>query len=291
MAFEILSAITPFFGDDICNDTIFRKLATMGNNEHTNLIKILIDQNPPSKNSTYSMYKVNILNNEASHHLDIDKYNYDADQYYNTIQCDDQNIFLHILSVDSMLEYIEDNCHKKYLYFPVVFGSEVHKFGHFSVIIFDIAERKVYMVDPNGRSSFFDNMLIKYIEKTGNKELEGVMLNSLYNNLHIDGVNLVNKLIEQYVHEFNFMSSINFRFIPSSDWNKNNLVINRTFPKSCVINSGNCVMMTTLLIHLTHLFQDKEIKEIYHTIAEMPDEELIHLINGYSVGVYNLFMV
>ena len=272
--------IIPFMEDGICDEITYKKIATINNENYERLLEFFINQKSPGKNSSYSLYKTDIYSGIFSHHLDIASGV--GDSFHATLQCDDRHILLHTLSVDSMMEFLNNNVSQRYVFMPLVFGTEVKEKGHFGVVVFDLKANDVFMLDPNGKTSFFDNIFIEYSKKSGEHVYE-----NYEKDLYIDGGSLVDKLIEGYVNELNFVFDLGLKYIGSSAWNPKTYVINRTFSNENVIGSGHCVAITTMLIHLLHL-SDSSVTDVYEKLGKLSDVHIMEIINGYSVGISSM---
>lgn len=238
--------------------SVFEKMITMITNQS--------DSN--NLEQAYTLYKIDRKKKEFSHHIDITGNIGDA--YHTTLQADRDFIFLHTLNSINIALYLDLASKQRYTYLPSVYGSEIHRTGHQSVIIFDKVKKEVILFDPNGRSTFFDDVEIRF----GGKD-------------RIDSSILIDMIMAGFVDRFNNDTGLKYRYIPSSIWNPKKLIINRRFEKS-IIGSGFCVITTILYVHLLAL-TEFDISVAYEMIASLSDDEMLYIISSYVSGMYEIF--
>ena len=276
-----ISLIYPYMGSGICTSDVRKKISTMDFKNYDRIFNFLVDQESVTKldNISYSLYKVNIFTKHFSHHLDITTPI--GNMYHTTFQASDQFIMFHTLSPETMLLFLISNTkkNKRYIFMPVMFGTEMKKNGHFAAIIFDTILNSVYFMDPNGRPDYFNNMFAE-VYKQSNKEL---CYGDIYDDMIINSNEYIDNCITNYIKILNETFDLKYKYISSTKWNPNMYIINKTFSDVTVIGSGHCVIIGTLLMHCLHL-ASKDITMIFELFGRLKNEELLEIINGYSVG-------
>lgn len=282
--FDPINELVPFMEYDICDENILRNIKRINENHIEKLLHVLCDQNLINiSNIVYSIYKMDIHTFNFSHHIDIIPNGHG--QNHTSIQSELNYLLLHILSPESMALYLTENIsrNKRYTFMPITFGHEYTDSGHMTSLIFDNREYKVYLYDPNGRSTYFNTIYIDAYLKNGGK-----MENSLRKDMYVSTENLLNALIKSYVDELYNKYRIKYEFIPSNNWNKNDGVLNKNFKKS-VIGNGHCVIITIMFLHYLSITEDN-VENIFNKLTNVCDEELLYIINCYSMGIYNNFI-
>lgn len=279
---EINNVLGLYMGIGICDENVNSKIAEIDFHKYEQFMNLITSQKFVSSiEPIYSMYKVNLVTHEVSHHIDIA--GNIQNMYYTTIQSDDRFLVLNCLCVNSLMTFLLENTKdiSKYVFIPAVFGSEVNEIGHFSIIAFDIIEKKVYFIDPNGRSSFFDNIFNIYAQK-----IKDTTLLSYTSNMSVNTEELLEKLIELYIKNFNSVYGTEYEFVKRLKWNPLQISINKTYDET-VIGSGHCVATSTLIANYLSI-TNKKPNDIINIFNKMNKEEIIQVINSYSVGMYNI---
>lgn len=278
---DLTTKLNGFMETGICDDQIHKKLRTLKFNIYEKLLNFLTNQIAiNSINPIYSLYKIDTISETSSYHIDIS--GEIGNMYYTTIQADDRHIFLNCLNIESLLIFLVENSVKnknnRYIFIPVVFGSEVNEVGHFSSLVFDIKENKVYFCDPNGFTNFFDNIHIIHSNRNNN-----YWAMQFYNNMYINSEKLIEKLITCYINDLNEKFGTEYKFISRMEWNPTKYSFNRSFNNS-VIGNGHCVITTTIIINYLKN-TDCNVNELYQKIGSLKNEEVLEIINSYSVGI------
>lgn len=271
-------------GIGICDKFVHLKIATCGFKKYERLLNFITGQTSViSINPTYSMYKINIFSKIPSHHLDLIGYTYG--QYYSTIQTDENHLIFNCLNLDSLLLFLLENSKDltKYIFIPIVYGSVDYNSGHFAVLVFDIIMKNVYFVDPNGKAGFFDDIFYTLSKKNSDPEMLKYMnLEDMY----IDTEELLEKMFELYIKNYNDKFGENYKFVKRSIWNQSKFTINKNYDTS-EIKSGHCVCVTTLFVdYMTKTYESPDV--VINILKKISQNEILELINGYSVGMYNL---
>lgn len=167
---EICGRLGSFLGDDgFCDEAKRKKLSTMSFCHCDHVINMITGQSSiQSQEPTYSIYKINVFGENPEHEIDLTSHI--GNSFHTTIQVDGNYLFLNCLNIMSLMLFLGENSKdfNRYVFIPIVFSTEIHENGHATMLAFDVISKKVYFLDPNGKSSYFDNIMLKYAEK--NKE-------------------------------------------------------------------------------------------------------------------------
>jgi hypothetical protein len=282
---KITHFLSGYMGESVCTDHMLEKLKKIKFNDYEKKVLNFITPqiSVSSIGPSYSLYKIGIINQIPSHHVDVTG-NINS-MFYTTLQADDKHLFLNCLDIQSLFLFFVENKHKskRYIFIPVVFGSEVNEVGHFAMLIFDNLQNNVYFADPNGKTTFFDDILVVHSEKHYREE----WARNYHSQMYIDCEDLIEKLISFYISQFNDMCDMNFKFVSRKSWNKMSHCLNRHLSGS-LIGSGHCVMMGTLIMNYLHV-TNADVGMFFDLIGKLTDRELTELINAYSSGIYQFF--
>jgi hypothetical protein len=282
---DLSEKLSGCFGTGICDEKIHKTLSTLTFKNYEKIFNLLTNQiSIKSINPTYSLYKASLFTGQASHHINISSDI--GDMYYTTIQSDDKCLFLHCLSPESLVLFLMENSGNTttYISIPVIFSSEIHKQGHFCILVFNIITREVFFVDPNGRSSFFDNIFYLEGEKSG---LSSITAQYNYlEDLHVDSEEMIENMLKLYISDVNTIFDTTYKFIERTQWNPYELTINKDHDAS-LIKSGHCVCIGTLIANYICVTKESP-ADVFAKFANMEQYEILELINSYSVGMYEL---
>lgn len=273
---------------NICDKKIIKHLTSLNSKDYDYIISLISGQTSILKTYPYySLYKVNILNNKFSHHIDI--FDDSGDDNRISVQYDDNHLILHTFSVESLIFYIGD-IKSKYIFLPIIFNSENKKSSHLTSLIIDKVSQKFYLYDPNGKSSYFNDIFAKIIKKENiysdiYSDIFSDIYSDIYSDFNFDGNELIDILIQGYVNDIREKINIQYEYVSSKIWNPMNNVINRSFNDNTIIGSGHCVVTTFLFLHCLCLTNDN-IKETFWQLSNLNTEELLYLINSYSYWIY-----
>lgn len=164
---EICGRLGSFLADDnFCNESIHKKLRTMTFQHCDEILNMITGQSTiHSINPSYSIYKINVFNDTPIHEVDLESNIGDA--FHTTIQVDGTYLFLNCLNILSLMLFLGENSRdlNRYVFIPVIFSTEIHEHGHATMLVFDVVSKNVYFADPNGKSVYFDNMMLKHAKK------------------------------------------------------------------------------------------------------------------------------
>lgn len=169
----------------------------------------------------------------------------------------------------------------RYIYIPLIDSKYGQKTGHMSSVIFDKQKSNIYLFDPNGYISFFD-------EITMDDETYASMVEAGVEDYELLTRNedKVNTLLYKYVEKFNEDNKTQYKYIPSSSWNPKRLCINSEF-RNFSMQTGFCVPATVLFIHLLHITND-DVDNIFNLVGSINKSALFYLYVNYCCGVYGL---
>jgi hypothetical protein len=282
MVSTIVSLVEPYYGVGICDKVELDTLKKIKFDTYDLVTNFLLEQmSIKSFSPTYTLYKVDIVTHLCSHHLDI--VTEISNMYHTTLQATDKLLMLHTLSHSTLILFLSEHQHrlKRYVFLPVMFGHELEKNGHCASLAFDTFENKVYFIDPNGITTYFDRLLIDLFTYH-NKDILLLPLNDII----INTEKLVEILFQTYIADLNSKFDTKFEFVSKQIWNKSGFSVNKSLSTS-VIGVGHCVISTILINHLLHMSQS-DISVIIKTLGCMPIEANIEIINNYSIGITDL---
>lgn len=285
---NICSKLGDFLQDnEFCNEKIHKKLTFLSFFDYEKILNIIAGQSSIKKlNPSYSIYKINVFSGNCEHEVDL-KSNI-GNQYYTTIQADENYLFLNCLNVTDLMMFLLENTNdlNRYVFIPVIFSTEIHETAHISILVFDVVNKLVYFADPNGKTSFFDNMLIKYAEKNKEEWMTEEIFKELYENSFIDSEQHIESLMEFYINKLNMSFNLNYKFVKRVTYNKNGNTINQKYNKDILIGSGHCMIISIMIAN--YLSSNSNIEEIFELFGKLSIEEKVQLISSYSVGIHNV---
>jgi hypothetical protein len=270
--------------DGICDESVHKKLSTLSYPDYEHVLSFLTRQSSVRNiEPSYSLYKVSLFNEIVAHELDIT-----ADiknMYHTTVQAENNFLVLNCLNVDSLCMFLIENTRdsNRYVFVPIIFGTEIHDSGHAALMAFDVIEKKVYLIDPNGKTDYFDNLFLKQVEKNKEEWMTEEIFKEFYSSSYIDSEPFVEKLIECYIGELNARYDLNYRFIPRKEYNRTAYSINKNF-KDSSIGSGHCMIISIMMAHF--LSTNSDVSEISSNFGRLSISETLQIINSYSVAIF-----
>lgn len=177
---------------------------------------------------------------------------------FNIITVFETNIALDCMKCENLV-YFLSKCpyFDKYIIIPIVIDLKKN-IGHFSALIFDKKELKVYYFDPNGCTNLYDKSQI-------NSEI------------------LIEKLLESYIKDINIVGKTAYKFICRSVWNPYKIGMNYA-EKNSIIGAGHCVVCILFMTH--YLIETKcTLEMMMHDISTLYYNEIITIINNYSCWI------
>ena len=200
-----------------------------------------------------------------------------------TITSDGIDIIINIPTIHSMKLFLDMNSSntttKKYVFVPFMFKF-YNEDKYLVSLVFDIKEHKVYFIDTNGSTTYFDDILIKNLlkkDKIEQSELEE------YSFLIISSEKLIEKLIENYLIDLNEICKYKFNYVKKHIHNHKNIKLNKYFK-----NTDASISLGTLLGHYLS-GSNESVEEMWNKFGKLSDNEIKEIINGYSIGISNQF--
>jgi hypothetical protein len=291
---KIIKPLLPFIEETICDEKTIYDVKRFTVKNMVKTIAMLNQQKMPEANTEHSIYKLNIYDGKPEFHVDIT-----TDEEFNSFQMDDTVIIMNILSTMSIMNFILDNQNNNYTFLPIYFWSNAVEHGHQTMFVIDNKKSKIYLFDPNGKSTFFNDILLRKIcgidKKEKNFNFEKIDI-SLKNEYYIDVSKYVDLLLQEYIRNINRDFGSVYEYIPSSLWNPHRHVINRIELNKSLIGTGHCVVASVLFVHylvITNETSDSKISadfsSTYYKLGSLTNDELIYLINGY-LGFFRTFL-
>lgn len=223
----------------------------------------MINNQPIIKYPIFSIYKQH-FDNEGDHILEFidDIKNPHNETPSFTIDVTDNCIVMNTLSLECISTYIKHNIKEKYLFFCLVYGCELKDTTHQGIVMVDNNNKKIYLLDPNGSPTYFNDIFNFYV----NYEIEN--------------------MIENYFTQLKFFD-LHYEYVHITKWNPVNIVLNKRFNTN-EIGSGHCVVISFIIIHLIATL-NYEPPKIYNILKDFSDDELLYIIKDYSSGIFNIF--
>ena len=235
---EFSDQLSGCMSDGLCSEEVHKAISEMKFRQYEKIFNLLSGQSPVSSiNPSYSMYKASLFTNQASHHIDISANI--QNMFYTTLQADDKFVFLNCLCLESLVTFLAENSKEStvYISIPVVLMTEIHKFGHFCILTFNIVSREVFFIDPNGTTTFFDSIFYKISEKSDHKNESWMKQYTYSDEMYVDSERLIENIFELYISNLNNSFGTNYNFVRRTRWNLSGYSINKKFDNS-LIKSG-----------------------------------------------------
>lgn len=209
------------------------------------------------KHKEYSIYKQKYDNLKFEFVSNV--INTKDNEYHTVIDSTTDHLILNTLSPECLCNYILDNFLNRYIFLTLNYGSNLHNSGHQASLMIDNENKQIFMIDPNGKSDFFDHIF------------------------HQETNFYVENMLSKYFMELNKFG-IDYKYIYTSEWNPYKISLNKNF-KNALIGSGHCVITTLMLIHLINIFNLNP-HDAFSMISKLSEDEILYLIKEYSVGIY-----
>lgn len=187
--------------------------------------------------------------------------NYDPDEYHTNFDTIEQYLLLNALSPQTLCNYILDNRHIRFLFLPLHYMSDSKQSGHIASLVLDNNTNKFYMMDSNGKSTYFDQLLSQQMNQ------------------------FVEFMLISYIEELNKLG-FTYKFVSTVEWNIKNIHMNKNF-KNDYIGTGHCVILTLMISHIM-VQLNITLKESFEKLSKLTDDELLFLIKEYGQGLYNM---
>lgn len=150
---DIIEPLSGFCDDTICDETIVNFWRQLKFKQYDYISCFLYNQKSINYfNPSYSIYKLNLSNSHFEHHIDVNTNV--GNEYHTAIQLNETHLLLHILSCETLINYIiEHSDGRKYIILPLIMSVESEKTTHATCLAIDIINKNSYLIDANGNSS------------------------------------------------------------------------------------------------------------------------------------------
>jgi hypothetical protein len=269
----------------------YGQLSRLGYDAYSNLIELMTSVNDIASNPAYikmfSLYRVNIAGESiAERYTDVE--GIEKGMFHTTLQSDGAHIYLHTYNPMIMAGFIENNSEKSHIFIPIMASVEADNSvtGHALAIYYDVKTKFAYLMDPNGRTGYYDDALIKIANTKSGLHIPDEIINDMY----INGSEKVDMLMRRYISDLNehLTGKEKYVYVSSTIWNSLDIPLNRSIPGA--INNGHCMMFTLMLIHCISL-TGKSLIDVYRDLVLKPDTQLGKMINGYSLYIHSMVSV
>ncbi|QKF94713.1 hypothetical protein QKU48_gp1255 [Fadolivirus algeromassiliense] len=172
-------------------------------------------------------------------------------------QITDNSIVVNALSIGTLADTIKKS-KNRYIFLPTNYTCETHNSGHRAVVVIDRNSKQVYLMEPNGRPSYFNSILGAQLE------------------------NYIEFFLDYYIQQLNNAFSMNLNYINSNVWNSTRIVLNNS--SNTQISKGDCLTISLLICQLVNNLE-MEPGYVYEMIKSMSDNEFVSIIRSYSIGI------
>ena len=230
---------------------------------YSKILNIISDQ-PYISEKKWSMYTANLITGNVELVLEYKNPNYQNNCVINiAVHCNNSaHITMNLINAKKFGKFLRKSENKN-VFFPILISIDKEKLSHCVALIFDLKEKKAYMVDPNGNNNYFSVHFGRETES------------------------LIDKMILMYIEHANALTNIKIEYVPQHIWNKTTYIINRSLNNDLVLIGGNCVTLTFLIMHLLHL-SDCTINYVFSMLNMLTDDELSIIINTYNGNILRL---
>lgn len=282
------------------------------------MTKLIGQKNIENDDSIYSVYKINISNEQVEITNNINSISHNPNKNYQiTIYYNNNHIFMHTFAIEFLSNYLK-NQKSRHIMIPIILKPSLNAninnnliSSHCGAIIIDKQFKRIYLYDPNGHTLYFNRLFAtiktklllslknqkssniwhqKYLQMKNIENDDEKNIN-IYNQLKeldkYDGCKLVDMLIEKYVYELNQIDE-KYTFVSSDIWNPTNAALNKKFT-NILIGSGHCISITFMVFHYI-LMTKKSFEDVWLEITQLADNDMAILINAYSNIMYNIKM-
>ncbi len=273
---SVIQPLIPYLETGICTKQIHKKISRCKYSILDYITNFLFNQKSFENTDWYcSTYSINL---ESKYNKNIQanfqtsyKDKYDKDNWPVCIIKNNKDLIIDIPAINTMCEYLQLNNSNKYTFIPVSFcppfTNDKNISGHYTCLIIDNQENRVYFFDPNGWTSYFNDFDF-------DNNFYDIEIYQRY----------LEKIFEKYFDDLSEYSGIKYNFVSAYQWNFRNLYLNKRFSGSQIDNGGNCVALTILFFH--YLFLTKlSPKNALEKLSQLEDKYMIQLVNDYSVGL------
>ena len=260
---DLIRPLVPWMDEGVCDVSIHDEIACIEYKKLDGLISFLLGQTQINtlNYKAFSNWKLDL--NTLSPSKLVDVFLKSDEEWPISFQKSRNLVLLDMLEFNTLAYWIKINKKQRYLYIPISLCPEynlnIKHHGHACSLIIDNALGEIYFFDPNGDTSYFG-----------------------YSSL-----NPIDILFEEYFKEFELKFSLGYTYV--KDTTTKFYVLNRDFSFSTIANPGNCMILSIMFPHFLTLTQSDIFTGISQ-LGELDDNELITLINGYSVGICRIIL-
>lgn len=245
-------------------------IATLSPKCESIILKAALNQ-PYLNHAEYSIFHIDSTSDNIS---GITNFTDENILYPINLQIYDNNIIVNILSYETFGNYQLDN-KNKYTFLPVNYSCENKKYGHRATIVIDNILGSVYLLEPNGKPTYFNSIISK-------KEFSNI--HSSYSKTQFS--DKIESFFENYFDKINEMFGLNYKYIKTNVWNPSNIILNNT--SNVKLSNGDCMTISMILCQLINNLELKP-QDLYKQFNELSDEESVCLIRSYSMGLIMYF--
>lgn len=291
---RVVSLLSNIMQEGIADTKMIKKLCTISSKTYDTYINFpLLDQTSihAHEGIQYTAYSIDFVTRECIKTPDFEGMTIkgvmpDHVPWFQFV-ANDCILSLNGFSPNSLGILLEKNCAKNFVYIPIMTDTLVKDSGHCSGLIFDLRLLEVYFVDPNGKASFFDDVLIEHIRKNKNMSAEEkCTYEEFKDQIIIDSEALMNTIFIQYINDLNASHGCDYKFITRMNWCRNQEICLNINYKEALIGSGHCVILTLMIFYIMEQAGGKEsLFDIMDMLRRLTEFEMIQLINACIVGV------
>jgi hypothetical protein len=251
-----LNSITEFSSNEPLSERALHCIKMLSAADVNIILPIICNQQPLVK-PTYFIYKQTLQDDRFEYITTFD------DPKSNTppinFDVSDDSLILNILSFEDIIKLLNSNL--THIFLTVVYFCNSKDCGHQSVLFLNVVQQEIYLIEPNGRPTFYDSVF-----------------------KHNVGIKLEN-MLRTFFEEFNVANGYQFRYIHTNEWNPTEICLNKQYES--IIGSGFCVALSLILCHVIVSFQYHPTK-IYKMLKDLSNGEMLIIINDYSSAIFNI---
>lgn len=244
----------------VCHDIPFdqeykKKIIKSGQKFMNNLLTKYVNQNPiyPTEQSTF-VYDISDLTFSVKENILTEK---EKPTAIDIVMYDTSFIMMTPSLVDLAETILLSKNNYLFLYGHYLLNNKSST--HAVMFYFDLHNKKIYLCDPNGFSTYFD----QYIENSSE---------------YVDG------LLYNFVEQLNKLG-FDFKYVPQLEWMNKDHYINRNINIQNTIDSGNCYLNSFLIAYFISVGGLK-LDEIYKMFSDLTDHEYAYFMSNLTTFIY-----
>lgn len=249
-------------------------LPTISHTLYNIILSIYVNQNICNQlNNSYELKDyTNFIFNSDNLELD-DIINFKSyDDSYCIINIYEKSCTFQMYSFDLIKNIFEINKHNKFIFIPIMLTKFKENIGHACLLIINQESKEIKFFDPNGITS-----------------LKSLDIN----------ITIVDDILEKYTLILNSIDNTNYSYIKQKTWLQENqennkitniskIIINDSITNALIGSKGSCVVITIIMAHMLHLYNDYSIRKLIDTFNIMNHDEKAHFIKNYTQKIYDL---